>query len=74
MQSKMMAYDRVIAELNSARLRGTSSPIVHSLISASAAVASDVRPLFCLLPHAEIYLVKIYPNDAKFPRTGQDHS
>ena len=38
-----MAYDRVVTELNVARLRGTSFPIVHSLIEASLAVASDVR-------------------------------
>ena len=42
MQTKMMAYDRVVTELNVARLRGTSYPIVHSLIEASLAVASDV--------------------------------
>ncbi|EAU93284.1 nucleoporin-interacting protein NIC96 [Coprinopsis cinerea okayama7 len=45
MQSKMMAYDRVITELNSARLRGTSFPIVHALIDASLAVASDTRSI-----------------------------
>ncbi len=43
MQSKMMAYDRVVSELNSARLRGTSFPIVHALVEASLAVAPDVR-------------------------------
>jgi nuclear pore complex protein Nup93 len=43
MQSKMMTYDRVITELNAARLRGTSYPIVHSLIRASLDVAPDVR-------------------------------
>lgn len=41
MQSKMMAYDRVVSELNSARLRGISYPVVHSLISASLNGASD---------------------------------
>ncbi|KAJ7151727.1 nucleoporin-interacting protein NIC96 [Mycena filopes] len=45
MQSKMMTYDRVITELNSARLRGTSYPIVHSLIRASLDVAPDPRSL-----------------------------
>ncbi|KII86506.1 hypothetical protein PLICRDRAFT_114494 [Plicaturopsis crispa FD-325 SS-3] len=45
MQSKMMAYDRVISELNSARLRGTSFPIVHSLIEASLVVNPDPRAL-----------------------------
>jgi nuclear pore complex protein Nup93 len=43
MQSKMMAYDRVVSDLNSARLRGTSFPIVHALVEASLAVAPDVR-------------------------------
>jgi nuclear pore complex protein Nup93 len=42
MQSKMMAYDRVITELNTARLRGTSYPIVHALIDASASLSTDV--------------------------------
>jgi nuclear pore complex protein Nup93 len=43
MQSKMMAYDRVIAEFNTARLKGTSYPIIHSLINASLSLsASDV--------------------------------
>ncbi|KAJ7019379.1 nucleoporin-interacting protein NIC96 [Mycena alexandri] len=45
MQSKMMTYDRVITELNAARLRGTSYPIVHSLIRASLDVAPDPRSL-----------------------------
>ncbi|KAG5646921.1 hypothetical protein DXG03_001997 [Asterophora parasitica] len=43
MQSKMMAYDRVITEFNAARLRGTSYPIVHSVLSASTAVDPDSR-------------------------------
>ena len=43
MQSKMMAYDRVVSELNTARHRGTSFPIVHALIEASLSVAPDVR-------------------------------
>ncbi|KAJ7259621.1 nucleoporin-interacting protein NIC96 [Mycena rebaudengoi] len=45
MQSKMMVYDRVITELNAARLRGTSYPIVHALIRASLDVAPDPRAL-----------------------------
>lgn len=40
-----MAYDRVISELNSARLRGTSFPIVHSLIEASLVVNPDVSDI-----------------------------
>jgi nuclear pore complex protein Nup93 len=42
MQSKMMAYDRVISELNASRLRGVSYTIVHTLIEASLGVAQDV--------------------------------
>ncbi|EPS98068.1 hypothetical protein FOMPIDRAFT_1051823 [Fomitopsis schrenkii] len=41
MQSKMMAFDRAVTELNAARLHGTSYPIVHALISASAHVNND---------------------------------
>jgi hypothetical protein len=51
MQTKMMAYDRVVTELNVARLRGTSFPIVHSLIEASLAVASDVSRLVVYPSH-----------------------
>lgn len=42
MQSKMMAYDRVVADLNASRLRGTSYPIVHALVQASQSTNSDV--------------------------------
>ncbi|KAH9938956.1 nucleoporin-interacting protein NIC96 [Epithele typhae] len=41
MQSKMMAYDHVVSELNTSRLRGTSFPIVHALIQASLSANSD---------------------------------
>lgn len=49
MQSKMMAYDRVVSDLNTARLRGTSFPIIHSLIEASIAANTDVShpPTIC---------------------------
>jgi nuclear pore complex protein Nup93 len=43
MQSKMMAYDRAIGELNAARLRGTSCPIVHLLMQAAASLSAEVR-------------------------------
>ena len=46
MQNKMVAYKHIVTELNAARLKGTSYPIVHSLIDASAsasASASGVR-------------------------------
>ncbi|EMD30731.1 hypothetical protein CERSUDRAFT_89692 [Gelatoporia subvermispora B] len=45
MQSKMMAYDRVVTDLNAARLRGTSFPIVHGLVTASLSVNPDQRAL-----------------------------
>jgi nuclear pore complex protein Nup93 len=56
-----MAYDRVVSELNSARLRGISYPIVHSFISASLEGASDVSSrllfvrwsLISLQPHSK---------------------
>ncbi|KAI0089845.1 nucleoporin-interacting protein NIC96 [Irpex rosettiformis] len=41
MQSKMMAYDRVISDFNTTRLRGTSYPIIHALIEASLAVNTN---------------------------------
>ncbi|EIW53679.1 NIC-domain-containing protein [Trametes versicolor FP-101664 SS1] len=43
MQSKMMAYDRVVADLNASRLRGTLYPIVHALVQASQFTNSDPR-------------------------------
>lgn len=39
-QAKMMAYDRVITELNAARLRETSYPIVHSLMQATMTLSN----------------------------------
>ncbi|KAF8168415.1 Nup93/Nic96-domain-containing protein [Crassisporium funariophilum] len=44
MQSKMMAYDRVITDLNEARLRGVSYPIIHALIDASLSLPSPSAP------------------------------
>ncbi|EIM91909.1 nucleoporin-interacting protein NIC96 [Stereum hirsutum FP-91666 SS1] len=41
MQSKMMAYDRPITELNQARLRGVSYPIIHALLHSSLALHPD---------------------------------
>ena len=43
MQGKMMAYDRAITELNAARLRGVSYPIVHALIQASLTVSPEAN-------------------------------
>ncbi|TFK99639.1 nucleoporin-interacting protein NIC96 [Pterulicium gracile] len=45
MQSKMAAYHNVVSELNSARLKGTSYPVVHSLINAALAVNGDTYNL-----------------------------
>ncbi|KIM52369.1 hypothetical protein SCLCIDRAFT_1164109 [Scleroderma citrinum Foug A] len=41
MQSKMMVYDRVVCDLNSARLRGTSYPIIHHLMQAAASLNQE---------------------------------
>lgn len=43
MQSKMLAYDNAVTELNKARLRGTSYPIIHTLLKISQEVSTDVR-------------------------------
>lgn len=45
-----MAYDRVITDLNNARLKGTSFPIVHALIEASLSISSHV----CFLSYSRI--------------------
>jgi nuclear pore complex protein Nup93 len=42
MQGKMMAYDRVVVELNAARLRGASFPVVHAFIQAALSLNPDV--------------------------------
>jgi nuclear pore complex protein Nup93 len=55
MQSKMMAYDRVITDLNAARLRGISYPVVHAFIDASIATASDVR--LCLTTYVREWTI-----------------
>ncbi|KAG9310292.1 hypothetical protein JVU11DRAFT_9410 [Chiua virens] len=41
MQSKMMVYDRAVGELNAARLRGTSCPIVHLFMQAAASLNAE---------------------------------
>ena len=38
-----MAYDRAVGELNAARLRGTSCPIVHLLMQAAASLNAEVN-------------------------------
>lgn len=43
----MMAYDRVVVELNASRLRGASFPIVHALIQAALSLNPDVRVVQC---------------------------
>ena len=40
-----MVYDRVVTDLNAARLRETSHPVFHALIEASLSIAVDVIPL-----------------------------
>ena len=48
-QGKMMAYDRVVVELNATRLRGASFPIVHAFIQAALSLNPDVRTVrLCL--------------------------
>ena len=42
----MMIYDRVVTDLNAARLRETSHPVFHALIEASLSIAVDVMLLF----------------------------
>jgi hypothetical protein len=41
----MMAYDRVVVELNASRLRGASFPVVHAFIQATLSFNPDVRVL-----------------------------
>jgi nuclear pore complex protein Nup93 len=53
MQGKMMAYDRVVVELNVARLRGTSYPVIHAFIQAALTLNPDVRAL--LMPASLFY-------------------
>lgn len=43
MQNKMLVYDRTVTELNTARIRATSYPIIHALIEAAASQTSDPR-------------------------------
>lgn len=45
MQTKMLAYDHAITELNKARLRGTSYPILHTLLKISQDLVTDVSLL-----------------------------
>jgi nuclear pore complex protein Nup93 len=44
-QGKMMAYDHVVVELNAARLRSASFPIIHALIQAAVSLNPDVRAI-----------------------------
>jgi hypothetical protein len=43
MHTKMMAYDRVITELNSHRIAGTPSSLIAGLSDAARASGDDVR-------------------------------
>jgi nuclear pore complex protein Nup93 len=38
-----MAYDRAVVELNAARLRGASFPIVHAFIQVTLSLNPEVR-------------------------------
>jgi hypothetical protein len=68
MQSKMMVYDQAISELNNTRLRGTSFPIVHSLIQASHRVNTDVSEVsdFIVFCSQVIFAAEISTNDVEF--------
>jgi len=60
----MMIYDRVVTDLNAARLRETSHPVFHALIEASLSIAVDVMTL---LPDPNPLLIRLqhlsrYPN------------
>ena len=58
-----MIYDRVVTDLNAARLRETSHPVFHALIEASLSIAVDV---ILRLPAPSILLTRLqysrYPN------------
>jgi len=60
----MMIYDRVVTDLNAARLRETSHPVFHTLIDASLSIAVDVTSR---LPVPKLSLTRLqhlsrYPN------------
>jgi nuclear pore complex protein Nup93 len=59
MHQKMMAYDRVISELTSARIGGVSYPIVHSLLDATRSAGGDVRVPMSLLAFYNISVIVI---------------
>lgn len=59
----MMIYDRVVTDLNAARLRETSHPVFHALIEASLSIAVDV---ILLLPLLEFLLTRLQ-HFSKFP-------
>ena len=52
-----MAYDRVVVDLNAARLRGTSFPVIHAFIQAALSLNPDVRAI--LMPASFSYLSTI---------------
>jgi len=49
-----MAYDRVVGELNAARLRGTSCPIIHLLMQAAASLNAEVHREFIFISSFDI--------------------
>lgn len=71
-----MIYDRVITDLNAARLRETSHPVFHALIEASLSIAVDVMPLLlvpeCLLTVCNT-LASVPTDDANISHPLEDH-
>ena len=67
-----MAYDRVVTDLNNARLKGTSFSVVHALINASLSISPDVRlasfSRFVTLNHVNYSPATIHANYSKFSR------
>ena len=49
MHQKMMAYDRVISELSSARVGNISYPVVHAFLDATRSVNGQVCQIFLVL-------------------------
>ena len=58
-----MIYDRVVTDLNAARLRETSHPVFHALIEASLSIAVDVMSF---PPDLNLYL-PVYDISAGIP-------
>lgn len=46
MHQKMMAYDRVVADLSSARIGHISYPVVHALLDATRSISGQVSWIY----------------------------